>query len=137
MTTLQKIARFIAEQQMTEKEIYEILLDYMKKRMDTKYLQGWMKRDRMAAACKAAHRSAKRKEGAIEDDLSLYSDTDYTKPLSPYTLITRVSRFGEVIQDDIVEVRHLSPGDCVFIKDQRFIVREVFSKDKKTLIKFK
>ncbi len=129
MTTLEAISKYIAESSLGKNEIYQILHDFMSKRLGEKFLQGWSKRHRMSVRLQAARRSARRKIVGIEEDLDLYWDTDFSRPVSPETLVAR--------GDDIVEVKFLIPGDIVVVNDQEKVVNGVMNTDEGIFVVFK
>lgn len=117
MTTLQRVSKFIAESNLSEDEIHEIILDLVSKRSKTAFVEGWSKRERLQRRSKQAQRNAQKKNADHEQDLLEYQDTDYSALLSPNALIAR--------GDDLIEVEHLHQGDIVKIRDEAFTIKSV------------
>ena len=129
MTTLQKISRFIAESNLSENEIHEILVDYTTKRAEYFFGAGWLKRDRLQRLSKQASEIAARRNLGHEQDLAFYDQTDYTQPLSPWTLIRR--------GDDVVSVKHLRAGDVVEVRGETLKILEVREDSEKVILKMR
>lgn len=129
MTTLQKMARYIAESNLDEEEIYEILHTYMKRKMNAKYIEGWLRRDGVSVRSKAAQRVAQQKISAIDADLSLYLNVDFSQPLSGEVLVIR--------GNDVIEVKYLSVGDLIVANGDQAKVLEIKEIDGKFILKLR
>ena len=128
MTTLEKIARYITESRLTEKEVYEILRDYFKVELEKAWKRGWIRRTGLSRACRRANASANFKNFTLEELMEDYDEIDYKQPLAPDTLVR--------IDNDILEVKYLKRGDIIYLPQGAYDVRDVKEQDGKVLLKF-
>jgi len=104
MEDLERISKHLAENRLSQKEIYQILERHFKTVSKRSWVNGWLRRCSLTRASQKAHQRSMVKN-AIEEDFA----TDFSKPLPPRATVK--------IKEDYKDVENLTTEDTVFAGD--------------------